>query len=58
MPKKTMLIITNYKAEVFKFETTLIKELVKTSSGLIFMDKKMRNSRSASCCYCYFGFIL
>ena len=58
MPEKTMLIITNYKAEVFKFENTLIKELVKTSSGFIFTDKNMRNSRSTCCCCCSFGFIL
>ena len=53
-----MLIITNKKVEVFKFETTLIKGLVETSSGFIFTDKNMRNSRSTSCCCCSLGFIL
>ena len=36
----------------------LIKELIKTSSGFIFTDKKVGNSRSTSCCGCSFGFIL
>ena len=31
---------------------------VKTSSGFIFTDRKIRNSRSTSDCCCYFGFIL
>ena len=43
-----MLIVAKYKAEVFEFENTLIKELVKTSSGFIFADRNMRNSRSTS----------
>ena len=36
-----MFIITNKKAEVFKIETTLNKELVKTSGGFIFTDRKI-----------------
>ena len=39
-----MFIITNYKVEVFKIETSLIKELSKLQ--LIFTNRKIRNSRS------------
>ena len=53
-----MFTVTNQKAEIFKIETTLIKELVKTSIGFIFTDRKIRNSRSTSGCCCCFGFIL
>ena len=41
-----------------KIKTMLIKELVKTASGFIFMDRKIRNSGSTSGCCCYFEFIL
>ena len=53
-----MFIITNWKTEVFKIETTLITELVKNSSRFIFTGRKIRNSRLTSGCCCYFGFVL